>query len=124
MSRFNSDFWEIPVPPETLDLYSNEDQIWYDSPFHCEQRDRHHAKKQKVLTHVREIIEKELTPVQRRCVRLYFFEGRTQEEIATIIGISRRVVSQHLFGVKRAGKQIGGAINRIRKLCGKRGILL
>ena len=76
------------------------------------------------MTHVREIIEQDLTPTQRRCVRLYFFEQKTQEEIAAILGISRRVVSQHLFGIRRAGKQIGGAINKIRKVCGKRGILL
>lgn len=124
MPQFNPDFWEIPVPPKHLDLFCNEDQIWYEPPALRERRYHHQAKKEKVLTRVREIIEEELTPIQRRCVWLYFFEDKTQEEIASILGISRRVVSQHLFGVKRDGKQIGGAINKIRKVCGKRGISL
>ena len=55
---------------------------------------------------------------------LYFFEGQTQEQIALTLGISRRVVSQHLFGVKRKGKRVGGAINKIRKVCTKRGVWL
>ena len=82
------------------------------------------ASKQKALTHVRKIIDEELTAIQRHCVMLYFFDGRTQEQIAVTLGISRRVVSQHLFGVKRKGKRVGGAINKIRKVCVKRGISL
>jgi DNA-directed RNA polymerase specialized sigma24 family protein len=124
MPHFNPDFWEIPVPPEHLDLFCNEDQLWYESPALREQRYAYQTKKQKVATDVRQIIEEELTPIQRRCVLLYFFEGKTQDEVASILGISRRVVSQHLFGVKRDGKQIGGAINKIRKVCGKRGVSL
>ena len=122
MSQFKPDFWEILVPPEVLDAFSNEDQLWYDPPDVQEQRHTKLAKKQELLKLVHEIIEKELTPTQRQCVQFYFFEGKTQDEIAAILGISRRVVSQHLFGVKRAGKHIGGAINKIRKRCGKKGV--
>ena len=124
MPQFNSDFWEIPVPPEHLDRFCNEDQIWYESPALREQRYDQQAKKQEVLTHVREMIDQELTSLQRRCVLLYFFEDKTQDEIALTLGISRRVVSQHIFGVKRNGKQVGGAINKIRKVCGKQGVSL
>lgn len=124
MPQFNPEFWEIPVPPEHLDFFCNEDQIWYESLALREQRYDLQAKKQRVLTHVRQMIDRELTPLQRRCVLLYFFEEKTQEEIALMLGISRRVVSQHIFGVKRNGKHVGGAISRIRKMCGKRGVSL
>jgi RNA polymerase sigma factor (sigma-70 family) len=124
MSHFNADFWEILVPLEALEAYSNEDGLWYDPPALRKQRDLNQARRREILTLIHEIIEKELTPVQQQCVRLYFFEGKTQDEIAEMLGISRRVVSQHLFGVRRAGRRIGGAINKIRKVCGKRGVLL
>ena len=74
------------------------------------------------LEQVRQIIANELTERQTECIQLYFYKGKTQEEIGSILGISRRVVSQHLFGVTRNGRQVGGAINKIRKVCRKLGI--
>ena len=38
---------------------------------------------------------KQLTPQQQRVVKLLHFEGKTQEEAATILGIKRQVVSEH-----------------------------
>ncbi len=121
MPRFNPDFWEIPVPPEFFDQFTTEDYFWYRAP-DDEYMERRRAKRQAVLEQVRQIIAKELTKRQTECVHLYFYKGKTQEEIGDILGISRRVVSQHLFGVTRDGKQVGGAINKIRKVCRKLGI--
>ena len=121
MPRFNPDFWEIPVPPEFFDQFTTEDYLWYRAP-DDEYMERRRAKRQAVLEQVRQIIAKELTKRQTECVHLYFYKGKTQEEIGDILGISRRVVSQHLFGVTRDGKQVGGAINKIRKVCRKLGI--
>ena len=121
MPRFNPDFWEIPVPPEFFDQLTTEDYLWYRAP-DDEYMERRRAKRQAVLEQVRQIIAKELTKRQTECVHLYFYKGKTQEEIGDILGISRRVVSQHLFGVTRDGKQVGGAINKIRKVCRKLGI--
>ena len=124
MPRFNPDFWEILVPSTYFHQFGNEDQIQYESPEHQELQLERQAKKESVLAQIREIIDEELTAIQRNCVMLYFFEGQTQEQIASTLGISRRVVSQHLFGVKRSGKRVGGAINKIRKVCTKRGVWL
>ena len=124
MPRFNPDFWEILVPSTYFHQLCNEDQIQYESPEHRELQLERLAKKETVLAQIRDIIDEELTAIQRNCVMLYFFEGQTQERIASTLGISRRVVSQHLFGVKRKGKCVGGAINKIRKVCTKRGIWL
>ena len=49
---------------------------------------------------------------------LYFLHDKTQEEVAEIMGINRRVVSQHLFGIRCNGRQVGGAIARLRTLVG------
>ena len=121
MPKFNSDFWEIPVPPEFFDQLTTEDYFWYRAA-DDEWTEAQRAKRQAVLEQIRQIIAKELTERQTECIQLYFYKGKTQEEIGDILGISRRVVSQHLFGVTRNGKQIGGAINKIRKVCRKLGI--
>ena len=121
MSKFNPDFWEIPVPPEYFDQLTTEDHLWYESPTDGFAEARR-IKKQQVLNQIRLIIVQELTDRQYDCVHLYFYEGKTQEEIGEILGISRRVVSQHLFGVTRDGRKVGGAINKIRKLCRKLGV--
>ena len=121
MSNFNSDFWEVPVPPEYFDQLTTEDHLWYQFPSD-EYTKARQAKRQKVLKQIRQIITKELTDRQNDCVKLYFYEGKTQEEIGDILGISRRVVSQHLFGVTRDGQRVGGAINKIQKMCRKLGI--
>jgi len=120
MPKFNPDFWEVPVPPEYFEQFSTEDYLRYQSTI-----DRHtieHSAKQQVMQQIHQIIANELTSQQARCVQLYFYEGKTQEEIGNMLGIRRRVVSQHLFGVTRNGKQVGGAINKIRKVCRKLGI--
>ena len=121
MPRFNPDFWEIPVPPDFFDQLTTEDYLWYRAP-DDEYTQTRRAKRQAVLAQIRQIIAQELTERQTECIQLYFYKGKTQEEIGNILGISRRVVSQHLFGVTRNGKQIGGAINKIRKVCRKLGI--
>ena len=33
-------------------------------------------------------------------------------------------LSQHIYGISRRGKRIGGGIKKIRKICEKRGISL
>jgi len=63
-----------------------------------------------------------LTQKQCEVVVLYFIYQKTQQEVAEILGISRRVVSQHLFGICRNGKQVGGAIKKLRKICDRYGI--
>ncbi len=122
MSCFNPQFWEILVDPEILDQFSDEVLPWYEPTEARQYREKRHAERQVILTAIREIIDSSLTPIQKQCVEQYFFQQRTQEEIAQCLGISRRVVGQHLFGVRRSGKHVGGAINKIRKICCKRGI--
>ena len=41
-------------------------------------------------------LEQELTGRQLECVRLYYFEGRKQEEIAGLLGVGKSTVCRHL----------------------------
>ena len=68
------------------------------------------------------LIETQLTRRQREIVDLYFYQGKTQDEIAEVLGVAQQVVSKQLFGVMRKGKRVGGAIRKLRKVLGKSGI--
>ena len=61
------------------------------------------------------IISLELTHRQQQVILSYFWENRTQVQIAQQLQISQPTVSQHLNGKKRGGKKVGGALRRIRK---------
>ena len=125
MSRHDPHFWEIEVDPEVLErllvepdfverlLVTPED----------ERLDLERSRlKQEALEQIRELIKTRLTPKQRRVVEMYYFENKTQQEIAETLGINQQVVSKHLFGVLREGQQVGGAVRKLRKLCEKLGI--
>ena len=117
---FNPRFWEVIVGREELEKFRNEDGLWYESQEEREARYRREDRAKALVEEIREIIERELTQRQRETVKLYFFHSKTQEEVAQILGISRRVVGQHLFGIRRNGRRIGGAIEKIRKICTQR----
>jgi DNA-binding CsgD family transcriptional regulator len=121
MSPANPDFLEIPVQPQRLDAFSRGRALWRQQR-EGRNTDTVATQRRELLAALRDLIERELTSRQRDCVRLYFLEGRSQQEVAAALGISRRVVSQHLFGIRRKGKRVGGALKRMRKLCRRRGL--
>lgn len=45
---------------------------------------------------LRVAIERELTPRQRECVELYYFQGLTMEAIGRQLGIGKATVCRHL----------------------------
>ena len=55
-------------------------------------------------------------------MNLYFYGGKTQAEIAEILGIIQQVISKQLFGVMPKGKRVGGAIRKLEKLLRANGI--
>ncbi len=119
---FNPDFWEVRLDPEDLERFSNEASIWFNQTE--EERPARPAPLETLLNPVMDIIHNGLTDKQRQVLLLYYMHQKTQEEVAEIMGISRRVVSQHLFGICRDGKRVGGAITKIRKLCTRQGLAL
>ena len=114
---YNSDFWEVRLNQRDLEKVPNENGIWFESR---EDRQRRYVWEDRVAAVSVRIIEALphcLTDRQREATLLYFCHGKTQREIAEIMGISRRVVSQHLFGITRGGRQVGGAMRKLRKYC-------
>lgn len=64
---------------------------------------------------VRAAVASALTDKQREAVELFYFEGRSQGEIARALGISQQVVQRRLFGATRGGRVLGGALARLRE---------
>ena len=124
MSRFDSRFWEIADAPDKLDRTPERDAIWYETEAERELRYQKEDRKRSIIPLIMEIIENDLTEMQRNCILLHLLRKRTREEVAYELGISRRVVSQHIYGIRRSGKRVGGGIKKIRKICKKRGISL
>lgn len=117
MEGGSSHFWELPVDPASLDGLVH--LAGDDGSGRSEAGER--AKKEAIAI-LGELVTSRLTERQRRLVELYFFQGRTQTEIAAQLGVSQQAVSRQLFGVLRQGRRVGGAIQRLRKLCIDNGI--
>ena len=122
---YNPDFWEVQLDPVDLDNYPAEAGLWHETRDEQYEQYQHQGPElghRQAVAPVMHLISTALTARQREATLLYFLYDKTQEEVAEIMGISRRVVSQHIFGICRNGKQVGGAIRKIRKLCRERGI--
>jgi RNA polymerase sigma factor (sigma-70 family) len=117
-------FHELLLDSDVLDKLPYECLLSYQSRKDQKKRLLKERERKQVLKELLDIIEYELTQRQRDCIKLYFLQEKTQAEVAEILGISRRVVSQHIYGICRDGKRIGGAIKKIRKVCKKRGICI
>jgi len=116
MARFNPDFWEIPTDVTTLDRVPATQGLYYETE---DDQARRHALTeffQEVSPAVQELIETHLTRRQREIVKLYYFYGKTQEDIAIILDLTQSTVSRHLYGTVRDGKKVGGAIPKLRKV--------
>ncbi|MCY3773975.1 MAG: hypothetical protein OXG98_18365 [Gemmatimonadetes bacterium] len=105
-----------------MEKFPNEANIWYETGEDRVHRYQREDRVDELADAVYDFLSQYLTQKQCEVVVLYFIYQKTQQEVAEILGISRRVVSQHLFGICRDGKHIGGAVNKLRKLCTRHGI--
>lgn len=119
---YNPEFWEIRLDQVDLEQYPNEANIWYETGEDRVHRYQREDRVDELADAVYDFLSQYLTQKQCEVVVLYFIYQKTQQETAEILGISRRVVSQHLFGICRDGKHIGGAVNKLRKMCTRHGI--
>jgi DNA-directed RNA polymerase specialized sigma subunit len=122
VSKLDPRFWEIVFAPDQMDKFSEQEAIWRETDEERQLRYEKEDRKHKVTPLIMEIIENDLTEMQRNCIKMHFLCQRTREEIAYTLGISRRVVTQHIYGIIRQGRRVGGGIKKIRKICEKRGI--
>jgi len=123
MANFHPRFWEILFPPDELDAFSQESAIGYESHAERQLRYKQEDKRHEIAPVIMGIIQNGLADMQRVCIELHFLHGKTQEKVADSLGISRRAVRQHIYGIRRNGKRIGGGMNKIRKVCKQRGII-
>jgi DNA-binding CsgD family transcriptional regulator len=121
---YNPEFWEVPLDQVDLERFPNERGIWFETREDQEGRYAWEDRVNDLTDKLYGVLSEFLTPKQCEVVILYFGHQKTQQEIADILGISRRVVSQHLFGICRNGKHIGGAVNKLRKVCEKQGLAI
>jgi hypothetical protein len=115
MAQYNPDFWEVPTDITTLDRVSADKGLWFETEI---DRERKYAMRdffEQVAPAVEAIIDEELTDRQREVVKLYYFYGKTQEDIAEILALTQSTVSRHLFGTVRDGRKVGGALPKLRK---------
>ena len=113
MPGYDPTFWELPFDPGDLDALP---EVVLDAASSTLDPEQARARAE-ALAGIAEIVRSGLTDKQRQIVERYFYEGRTQQEIAADLGISQQVVSRQLFGVLRDGRRVGGAIARMRALC-------
>ncbi len=116
MTTFNPDFWEVPADSRYLERFPADRALWFETEV---DRERRHAVQeffQCVLPVVQDLIDAKLTGRQRQVVRLYYFDGKTQEDIATLLDLSQSTVSRHLFGTVRNGRKVGGAVHKLQRI--------
>ncbi|MFT5366911.1 MAG: putative DNA-binding protein (UPF0251 family) [Candidatus Latescibacterota bacterium] len=114
---YNSDFWEVQIEQIDLERMPSEVGLWFESNEDQELRYEWEDRMGQLIPRLDTLINRGLTQKQFEAMILYFKFGKTQQEISEIMGMSRRVVSQHLFGITRNGKSVGGAVKKIQKLC-------
>ena len=125
MTKYNPHFWEINVEPEVLETMLTSPDILEELLSNSVDEQAQAEKDQlrsDALAQIKILIQTKLTEKQRQIVEMYFYQGKTQQEIAKELGINQQVVSKHLFGVLRDGQKVGGAIRKLQKSCEKLGI--
>ena len=124
MPGFNRDFWEVNISQERWGKFTNEDHPFFEEAEETNRRCAEAARARRLRPQLLEILEDVLTPKQKEVVILYFFRGLNQRQIAERLGISQQVISEHLYGKKRNGRRLGGALRKLRKACEEKGIRL
>jgi predicted DNA-binding protein (UPF0251 family) len=115
MAQFNPIFWEIPTDVMSLDRVPANGALWFETEVDQARRYAMREFFEEVSAEVRALIDERLTGRQREVVRLYYYHGKTQEDIAAMLNLTQSTVSRHLFGTTRGGKKVGGAIPKLKK---------
>ena len=119
---FNAAFWEVPLDSKRARSLRQEDHLYYESTQERSERLQRRDREPRLLEELKRLMDSTLSTRQREVVELYFFEQMTEEEIANRFGIARQVVNQHLFGIHRGGRRIGGAVKKLRKVAHQKGL--
>lgn len=116
MSAYNPDFWEVSIGSEYLENLPASRGMWHETEVDRERRYAFSDFFQDVKPVVGQVLDTRLTRRQREVLKLYYFHGKTQEDIATILDLTQSTVSRHLFGTMRRGRKVGGAIPKLKRI--------
>lgn len=90
-----------------LDQFDHARHLYHEDEAVTESQDR-------LYEALRQAVATSLTDKQREAVEAHFFEGLSQGEIARRLGVSQQVVQKRIYGVGRGGKNVGGALRKLR----------
>ena len=108
-------YWEAHLSQGHWANIAEDLRLWYMDSYSQECRERREQINEEVLPIIERAASERLTVRQEQVFMAYFFQQRTQVQIAGVLGISQPTVNQHLRGKVRSDKRVGGAIRRLRK---------
>lgn len=118
-SDVTPNFIEISIDPSLLNNFSNEESITVFFSSHTTSEEFQKLKME-LAQEILFLIETKLTKKQQEIIKLTYIEGRTQNEISSLLGKNQSTVSKALQGnidYRNKRRRYGGAIKKIRKLC-------
>lgn len=109
---------EISVDPIIVNSFANEDKINF-TPFR--QSDDLADLVQELSDKIRVLIDTKLTPRQKQVIYKSYYDQMTQTDIAKELGLCQPTIHKIIHGnldYSQGGKRYGGAIKKLKKLCG------
>ena len=97
-----------------MDRLSGDTLLWCQSPGSSALVSPKIPDNQDLCAAVRSAVASVLTARQRQVVEGYFFQNLSQGELARQLGITQQVVHKCLYGTRRNGRRIGGALEKLR----------
>ena len=114
-----NNFIEISIDPSLLNNFSNEEGMtaYFNSYASSEDFQRLRIE---LIKEIMSIIDNNLTKKQKEVIKMTYMEGKTQNEISSILGKHQTTIHKILQGnidYNNEKKRYGGALKKIRKLC-------
>lgn len=84
--RTFGDRFKVSYTPQSLDEFTNQDSPWHESAAKVEAGLAWGEEKARLLKWVRKQMRRRLTPKQRRCIELYYFQNLTYRQVGKRTG--------------------------------------
>ena len=109
--RSRASRFALTFDPVVMRLFSNERGAWHETEAEVDQGLIWGKEKAVLLAWVRKQMDRRLTPVERRCVELYYFHGLTFRQASTVTGTNAssvyRAVRRSVRKLQLAAKEDG-----------------
>ncbi len=106
--------WEVHLDLGWWENIPENSDPWFQYNNSQDDRVVRRAASRKIIRFLFRHILSDLTLRQQKVIK-FFLNQRTQKHAARKLGVSQPTISQHLYGKKRNGLKIGGAVRRIKK---------